>query len=76
MNQNRLLLIQIQTLPPSMHHEWKEILGIVYANNQWEIIGGQLLTKSRIQLQDNSNVHTKPHHVNMSPTIVQIFKNV
>ena len=25
MNQNRLLFIQIQALPPSMHHKWKEI---------------------------------------------------
>ena len=23
-NPNRLLFIQIQTLPPSMHHKWKE----------------------------------------------------
>lgn len=60
----------------SMHHKRKEILGIVYANNQWGIIGAQLLTKSRIQLQDNSNVHTKPHHANMFPTIVQILKDV
>ena len=25
----RLLFVQIQTLPPSMHHMWKEIIDIV-----------------------------------------------
>ena len=29
-NQNRLLFIHIQTLPPSMHHKWKEIIDDVY----------------------------------------------
>ena len=26
---NRLLFIQFQTLPPSMHHKWKEIIDSV-----------------------------------------------
>ena len=29
MNQNRLLFIQTQTLPPHMHHKWKDINGIL-----------------------------------------------
>ena len=29
MNQNRLLVLQIQTLPLRMHLEWKEIIDIV-----------------------------------------------
>ena len=51
MNQIRLLFFQSQTLPPSMHHKWKEILDIVY-----NIIGDQLPTKSPIELKDNSNL--------------------
>jgi hypothetical protein len=35
MNRNRLLFIQIQTLPPSMHHKWKK-LSIFYANEPVE----------------------------------------
>jgi hypothetical protein len=27
MNRNRFLFVQIQTLPPSMHHKWKEVTG-------------------------------------------------
>ena len=26
MNQNRLIFIQMQTLPPSMHHKWKLLI--------------------------------------------------
>jgi hypothetical protein len=29
LDQNRLLQIQIQTLPTSMHHKWKEIVDFV-----------------------------------------------
>ena len=31
MNRNKLLFVQIQTIPPSMHHGWKEIDNILYA---------------------------------------------
>ena len=35
MNQNRLLLIQIQALPPSMQgHKWKEIIDIACKTTQ------------------------------------------
>ena len=40
-NQNRLLFMQIQTLPPRMHHKWKIIINIV-----WKIMEDQLPTKS------------------------------
>ena len=29
-----------------MHHKWKEIIDIVFKNNQWKIVGDQLPTKS------------------------------
>ena len=43
-----LLNIQSQTLPPSMHHKWK--------NNQLKIIGNRLPTKCPIELKDDFNV--------------------
>ena len=44
MNWNRLPFIQVQTLPPSMHHKWKEIIDIVckttngksWGTNSWQ----------------------------------------
>ena len=46
MNRSRLLLIQIQRLPPNMHHhKWKEIIDFVCKATS-ETNGDQLLTKS------------------------------
>ena len=46
MNRNRLLFIQVQTLPLSMHHKWKEIIDSVFKTTS----GYSLGTKSqRIQ---------------------------
>ena len=49
--QNKLLIIQIQPLPPSIHHKWQEILEVFMQNNQWKFIGGQLIMKSSIALK-------------------------
>lgn len=49
--QNRLLFIEIQPLPPRIHHKWKETLEVIMQNNQWNIIGDQLPTKSTIVLK-------------------------
>ena len=56
MNRNRLLFIQIQTLAPSMHHKWKEIIDIVCITTIGKFIGDLLLMKSPIELKDNFNV--------------------
>lgn len=52
LNRNRLLFIQLQTQPLSMHHKWKTIR-IYMQNNQWKTKGDQLLTKSSIELKDD-----------------------
>ena len=51
-NQNKLLFIQIQTLSPSMHHKWKEIINLF--SNQRKIISGPTPNESPIELKDNS----------------------
>ena len=51
-NQNRLLIIQIQTLPASMHHKWNKLL-ILYEN---QLMGNQREATPDVkshQLQDN-----------------------
>ena len=50
-DRNRLLFIQSQTLPPSMHHKWKEIC---MKNNEWNFLGYQLPKKSPIEWMDYS----------------------
>ena len=55
----RLLFIQIQTLPPSMHHKWKEIIDIVCKTTN-KIIGEQLPTKSPIDLK--GKLYSLPFH--------------
>ena len=49
MNQNRLLFIQIHTLPPSMH---QKLIG----HGRCCMQNNQLSTKSPIELKDNSVV--------------------
>ena len=44
MNWNMLLFVQIQTLPPRLHHKWKEIIEV--CKKPMKIIGDQLPTKS------------------------------
>ena len=45
MNQNMLLFIQIQTLPPSMHHKWKEIIETLeYATDKCEDVANVIET--------------------------------
>ena len=51
MNWKKLLSFHIQTLPPIMHHKWKEIINFVKWNNQWKIIGDQLPMKSPIEFK-------------------------
>ena len=68
MNQNRLLFMQIQTPPLSMHHKWNFFL-ICMQINQWKIIGDQLPSKTPIELKDNSNIRNRfriSKHCNMT----------
>ena len=46
MNQYRLLLIQIQTLPLSMHHKWKEMIDFVYKTTNEKSKGGNSQQKT------------------------------
>ena len=43
MKRNRLLLVEIQILPPSMHHKWQEIIDIVCktSNGKLELMNFQ-----------------------------------
>jgi hypothetical protein len=62
----RLLFIQIQRLPPSMHHhEWKEIIDSVCKTTNGKIIGDQLPTESLIVLEENSNVTSGSTKINV-----------
>jgi hypothetical protein len=59
MNPYRLLFVQIQTLPPTRTTSGKNLLtlwNITMQNNQWNITGDELLTKSDIELKDNSSI--------------------
>ena len=57
-NQTGLLFIQIQTLPPNMRHNWKEIIGLVwYAKTSNERSKG-INCWSPIELEDISKVCT------------------
>ena len=47
MNRNRLILIQIQTLPPSMHHKWKAAIEIVMKKTD----------EKSIESKDNCNLN-------------------
>ena len=67
MNWNRLLFIQFQTLPLSMHHKWKEMFSIVYENNKWKIRGDQLSMKGPIELKNSIN-----HPNTLSYRILQV----
>jgi hypothetical protein len=53
MNQNRLLFIQIQNTT-SKHAQVERYYRFCMQNNQWEIMGDQLLTKRPIELKDDS----------------------
>jgi hypothetical protein len=55
MKWNRLLYIQIQTLPPSLHHIWNKIMDIVSKTDNEKIIGDRLLLKGPIELKDIFN---------------------
>ena len=52
MSQNRMLYIQNQTPPPSMHHKWKEIIDVM-CKQPIEIHRDQLLTKSPLSWRIN-----------------------
>ena len=56
MNRNRLPFIQVQTLAPSMHHRWKEIIDIVCITTIAKFGGVLLPMKSPVELKDNFNV--------------------
>ena len=66
-NQNRLPFIQIQTLPPSMHHKWKELIDIVCKTTN-----GKFNSQRPIEFKDNSINHFKP----MSSTACQGAKRL
>ena len=52
MNRNMLLFIHIPALPLSVHYKWKETIHIVCKTTY----GDQPLTKSPVELKDNSKV--------------------
>ena len=51
--------IQIQTIPTRMHQKWKEIIDIVCKTTNG-LSEDQLLTKSSIEVKDNSVVKVIP----------------
>jgi hypothetical protein len=51
MSQNRMLYIQNQTPPPSMHHKWKEFIDIV-CKQPIEIHRGPTLDRKPLELKD------------------------
>ena len=54
MNQNRVLFIQIQIIPPRMH-KWREIIDFVYKTT-WKIFRHHLLTKTPIEFKGHSTL--------------------
>ena len=55
MNQNRLLFVQIQTLPSSMHHKWKEVIDL-YAKQPMGNYKGPIPDKTLDKWKDNCDV--------------------
>ena len=54
-DQTRILFIEIQTLPPSMHQKWKVIFDLVCKNTNGKIIGDQLPTENLLELNVMQN---------------------
>ena len=57
MNQNRLLFIEIETLPPRMHHNWKEIACLRFSSYQvpLDYQGNFLITPCNHTIADACN---------------------
>lgn len=61
MNLNRLLFIQIHTLPPSMmHRKWKEIIGFCVEKTIEKLQWTDSQLKSPMELKD---ISSDTHHV-------------
>ena len=56
MNWNRLLLIQIQPLPPSMYHKWNETMNIVFKTTNGKLYKTNFQREGPLSWKDNSNV--------------------
>ena len=56
MNCNKLLFLQIQTLPPSMHHKWQESFIIIRETTNRKSEEHQFRMKSPDKLKDNSTI--------------------
>jgi hypothetical protein len=52
MNQNKLIFIQVQTLPLNMRHHWKENIDIIYKQPMEKLFlgGGPTTNKKKIPL--------------------------
>ena len=53
-NRNRLLFIQIQTIPPSMHQKWEETIDIVCKATNGKLWGTNSRWKVPLSFKDNS----------------------